>query len=266
MQEGDVRAPNPDPGVLVDQAYTGRLELGERRVDVRHAVGDVMQPGAPAREVLAHGRLWTERREELDVSVPDIQQSRVNPLVGDRLPMHQRHPKHVPVVGDRGLDVIDSHAHVIDRRKHGVAAYQRPFAIQEAVRAAEHGEDAPQGDWKCSKIFTMRPPLRGLLVGRLDDLEAMLVALDGDLRRISSVLESPFTANVPFPAALLQLTAAFTDRTGIVSEVRLDGDLGALGDVQRVTLLSLIREALSNIRERREPSAVHAVTTGHADT
>ncbi len=112
----------------------------------------------------------------------------------------------------------------------------------------------------------MRPPLRGLLVGRLDDLEAMLVALDGDLRRISSVLESPFTANVPFPAALLQLTAAFTDRTGIVSEVRLDGDLGALGDVQRVTLLSLIREALSNIRERREPSAVHAVTTGHADT
>ncbi len=106
-------------------------------------------------------------------------------------------------------------------------------------------------------------PLRRLLVGRLDDLKAMLVALDGDLRRISALLESPFTANVPFPAALSQLTAAFTDRTGIVSEVRLDGDLGALGDVQRVTLLSLIREALSNIREHsnadRVTISVHAV-------
>lgn len=99
-------------------------------------------------------------------------------------------------------------------------------------------------------------PLRRLLVGRLDDLQAMLVALDGDLRRICALLESPFTHAQSFSAALAQLAAVFTSRTEIVPDVHLGGDLDRLGDSQIVTLLSLIREALSNIREHSDADRV----------
>ncbi len=92
-------------------------------------------------------------------------------------------------------------------------------------------------------------PLRRVLVGRLDDLKAMLVALDGDLRRICALLQSPFTAAESLPAALAQLTSAFAQRAEVIPEVELEGDFSGLSDSQRITLLSLFREALSNIRE-----------------
>jgi signal transduction histidine kinase len=99
-------------------------------------------------------------------------------------------------------------------------------------------------------------PSRALVAGRLDDLKARLVALDGDLRRISSLLESPFLQTRSFPEALAALTEAFTDRTGIVPETALSGDFGTLSDSQQITLLGLLREALSNIREHSEAAAV----------
>lgn len=99
-------------------------------------------------------------------------------------------------------------------------------------------------------------PLANVLVGRLDDLGAMLVALDGDLRRICAMLESPFTRDVPFPLALSQLADAFSERTGIVPDVRLEGQLESLDDMQQVTLLSLMREALNNVREHSDADAV----------
>jgi signal transduction histidine kinase len=99
-------------------------------------------------------------------------------------------------------------------------------------------------------------PLRRVLVGRLDDLQAMLVALDGDLRRISALLQSPFTRVQSFPATLAQLTSAFAQRTDVIPEVQLEGDLSGLSDSQQITLLSLFREALSNIREHSEADRV----------
>jgi signal transduction histidine kinase len=85
--------------------------------------------------------------------------------------------------------------------------------------------------------------------GRFDDLEARLIAVDGDLRRISVSTESPFLRNESLPAVLAHLTHAFHERTGIEPQVRLQGDFGDLTDSQHIALLGLIREALSNIRE-----------------
>jgi signal transduction histidine kinase len=92
-------------------------------------------------------------------------------------------------------------------------------------------------------------PLRPRLVGSLDDLKAMLVALDGDLRRISALLESPFLRGEPFPEALAQLTKAFAARAAVTPDLLLEGDFSALSDAHQITLLGLVREALSNIRE-----------------
>lgn len=98
--------------------------------------------------------------------------------------------------------------------------------------------------------------MRDRMVGRLDDLQARLVALDGDLRRISSSLASPFLQREALPDALAQLTDAFSSRTGIEPEVSLRGDLTKLTDSQQITLLGLIRESLSNVREHSDANHV----------
>jgi signal transduction histidine kinase len=94
------------------------------------------------------------------------------------------------------------------------------------------------------------------LLGRIDDLEARLIALDGDLRRISVSTESPFLQGETLQGALGQVIGAFAERTGIEPEVRFDGDFTGLTDSQHITLLGLIREALSNVREHGDAQRV----------
>lgn len=90
---------------------------------------------------------------------------------------------------------------------------------------------------------------RTRLLGRIDDLEARLVALEGDLRRISVSAQSPFLHRESLHDVLVELTTAFALRTGTEPDVELQGDFSELTDSQHITLLGLIREALSNIRE-----------------
>jgi signal transduction histidine kinase len=93
---------------------------------------------------------------------------------------------------------------------------------------------------------------RDRILGRVDDLQARLVALDGDMRRISASLQSPFLQTESLPEAIGQLTAAFSARTAIEPEVSLSGDLTRLSDSQQITLLALVRESLANIREHSD--------------
>ena len=92
-------------------------------------------------------------------------------------------------------------------------------------------------------------PNAARLMGRLDDLEAQLVALDGDLRRLSSAVQSPFLAPGSLAEALRDLAQRFASRTEIEPEITISGGLSHLTDSQQITLLALIREALSNIRK-----------------
>jgi signal transduction histidine kinase len=89
----------------------------------------------------------------------------------------------------------------------------------------------------------------GRLLGRVDDFEAQLVALDGDLRRISTSVESPFVHPGSLPEQLRQITDAFAVRSGFEPDTRLEGDLSKLSESQQIALMALIREALSNVRE-----------------
>jgi signal transduction histidine kinase len=93
---------------------------------------------------------------------------------------------------------------------------------------------------------------RERLLGRIDDLEARLIALDGDLRRISVSTESPFLQREALPDAVGHVVAAFAERTEIQPEVTFGGDFTELSDSQHITLLGLIRESLSNIREHSD--------------
>lgn len=88
-----------------------------------------------------------------------------------------------------------------------------------------------------------------LLRGRLDDLDARLVALEGGLRRISTSIHAGVRIDRPFDRALQDIVDAFTARSSIAPELRLDGDAEGVSPSQRIALLSVIGEALNNVRE-----------------
>jgi signal transduction histidine kinase len=97
---------------------------------------------------------------------------------------------------------------------------------------------------------------KALLVGRTDDLEAQLVAVDADLRRLSNSLQSPFLLRRDFGRALQETVEAFRTRTGITARLELTGDLDTISESQQMALLAIAREALGNVREHSDASEV----------
>jgi signal transduction histidine kinase len=98
-------------------------------------------------------------------------------------------------------------------------------------------------------------PDRDRALGRLDDLDAQLESLDADLRRLSTAARSPL-ADESLDGALGRLVAAFERRTGIAPVTEMSGELAGLTDSQRIAVLSIVREALSNIRRHSGASRV----------
>lgn len=106
---------------------------------------------------------------------------------------------------------------------------------------------------------------RERLLSRIDDLEARLIALDGDLRRISVSAESPFLHGDSLQEAVTEIVDAFAARSGIEPVVRFAGDFTGLTDSQHITLLGLIRESLSNIREHSDADDVSILISSTRD-
>jgi signal transduction histidine kinase len=136
--------------------------------------------------------------------------------------------------------------------------------------------DGPQQDviLLAQDVRLFRDQLRALLdghpdqrraLGRLDDLEAQLLALDGDLRRLSTSVQSPFLAPDSLLASLQRVTDAFAKRTGILPETDFGADLTQLSDSQQIALLALVREALSNVRKHGDASTVRVSIVSDAE-
>jgi two-component sensor histidine kinase len=107
----------------------------------------------------------------------------------------------------------------------------------------------------------LRPVIAGSpdearVVGRLDDLEAQVIALDAGLRRLSTSAQSPFLLPGALADVLADLTETFAQRTGISIRTAITGDLGRLSDSQRVAMLALISEALSNVGKHSDAKTV----------
>jgi signal transduction histidine kinase len=92
------------------------------------------------------------------------------------------------------------------------------------------------------------------LAGRIDDLDARLLALERALRRLSS--QSNAFSEGTFASALDELIETFVARTAIVPAVTLQGDLDSVSASQRIAVLSVVGEALSNIREHSSAGEV----------
>jgi signal transduction histidine kinase len=106
---------------------------------------------------------------------------------------------------------------------------------------------------------------RVLVGGRLDDLDAQLVALDTELRRISSEVHvASALLNRPFTRALRDVTQAFAARTNIEPRLTLDGEMTLLSVSQQIALLNIIQEALTNVREHSDATEVEVTVSANA--
>jgi signal transduction histidine kinase len=97
---------------------------------------------------------------------------------------------------------------------------------------------------------------RETVVGRFADLNAQLAELHQDLRDLAHSLEPRSLLQQPLPEAVGRELAALNRRTGIATSIVLDGSFDALSASQRIALLRVLQEALSNIRHH---SGAHEV-------
>lgn len=106
-----------------------------------------------------------------------------------------------------------------------------------------------------------------LLVGRVDDFEARLVALDRELRELAHSLERTSAVERPFGEALRSQIAAFTTRNDVTVKLDLRGDPEQLTTSQRLSILAFVREAMVNVRDHSgAKAATITVSVGRAHT
>jgi signal transduction histidine kinase len=88
-----------------------------------------------------------------------------------------------------------------------------------------------------------------IALGRIGDLEARLMTLDGELRQIAASLQSPTVLRVPFTDALAHEVEGFGSDAGIRFELATSGEFGEMTSSQKIALLRVIQESLANVRE-----------------
>jgi len=96
-----------------------------------------------------------------------------------------------------------------------------------------------------------------LMLGRVDDLEARLVALDGELREVALSLESPTVLRTPLPELIERETSDLETRTALAVELDVKGDFEALTPSQAIALLRVAQEALANVEAHSGATSVH---------
>ena len=105
---------------------------------------------------------------------------------------------------------------------------------------------------------------RDPVMGRFADLESQLAELHHDLRDLAHSLEPRALLQQPLPEGVQRELAALSRRTGISTSTALSGSFDALSPSQRIALLRVLQEALSNIRQHSGSREV-LVTLSHSE-
>jgi signal transduction histidine kinase len=104
-----------------------------------------------------------------------------------------------------------------------------------------------------------------IILGRVDDLEARLVALDGELREVARSLESPTVLRTPLPELLRAEAAHLEEQAGLAIDLHLSGDLEALTASQAIVLLRVVQEALANVEAHSSARSASVTVTAGAE-
>jgi signal transduction histidine kinase len=97
---------------------------------------------------------------------------------------------------------------------------------------------------------------RNAVLGCFSDLESQLGELHRDLRDLAHSLEPRALLEEPLPDAVARELAAFERRTDVSTSLSLDGSFAGLSDSQRIALLRVLQEALSNVRRHSRAKSV----------
>jgi signal transduction histidine kinase len=90
---------------------------------------------------------------------------------------------------------------------------------------------------------------RDPVVGRFADLESQLTEMHRDLRDLAHSLEPRSLLQQPLPDAVAREVDALSRRTGVSTSIDSTGSFDELSDSQRIALLRVLQETLSNIRQ-----------------
>jgi signal transduction histidine kinase len=116
------------------------------------------------------------------------------------------------------------------------------------------------------EILLRSPRHRGVARERLDNLDAQIFALDGELRRISNEVHAASAfLNRPFAGALRDIIQAFAVRTNVEPKLTLDGETRLISASQQIALLNIIHEALTNVREHSDATEVEVAVSVNAE-
>jgi signal transduction histidine kinase len=91
---------------------------------------------------------------------------------------------------------------------------------------------------------------------RVDDLEARAWELDRVLRELAHSLEPTSLVRRPLERVINDEALAFTERTGIEVQQRVHGDFSGMTPSQKIAVIRIVQEALTNIREHANASHV----------
>jgi signal transduction histidine kinase len=90
---------------------------------------------------------------------------------------------------------------------------------------------------------------RDPVVGRFADLESLVAELHQDLRDLAHSLEPRSLLQQALPDAVTRELTALSRRTEITTSIVVDGTFDTLSSSQRIALLRVLQEALSNITQ-----------------
>jgi len=108
-------------------------------------------------------------------------------------------------------------------------------------------------------------PVAAVAAGHLDDLEARLLSLDGELRELAQSMEPRSLTERPFKEAIVDVLEAFDRRANIPFALHVSGSFDRLTRSQRIALLRVLREALTNVREHSDAATVRVEIDGGAE-
>src|SRR5262249_12362572 len=132
--------------LLVNQPRTPRLELVERRLNVLHTQGDVMQPGASFLEMPRDRRIGRRRFEKFQLRFANGNEGCPYTLRNDVLGLLDFETQRVAVKGERGgqiphgdPDVVQDSSHIVRSSYASLKASAFNPARRSNSAAAEYG-------------------------------------------------------------------------------------------------------------------------------
>lgn len=87
------------------------------------------------------------------------------------------------------------------------------------------------------------------LLAPLDDIAGLVAFLDAELRDVATSTDAPAALRRPFDEAVASVVRTFTARSEIEPRIEVSGEFGQLSDSQRIALLRILQESLTNVRD-----------------